>query len=92
MTTLEFPYTILVKKNDTTLPFGIPQGPVVLRLSRKSSAYFLAGGYVRDTWPLVSLTRLTSTRNDNTRIVQAELSRAMAARTMTMPRLGIRFK
>lgn len=75
-----------------TLPFGIPQGPVVLRLSRKSSAYFLAGGYVRDTWPPVSLTRFTNTKNDNTRIVQAELSRAMAELTMAVHRLGIRFK
>lgn len=75
-----------------TLPFGIPQGPVVLRLSRKSSAYFLAGGYVRDTWPPVSLTKFTNTKNDNTRIMQAELSRTMAELTMAVRRLGIRFK
>lgn len=75
-----------------TLPLGIPQGPVVLRLSRKSSAYFLAGGYVKETWPPVSLTRFTSTKNDNTRIVQAEVSRAMAELTMAVHRLGMRFK
>ena len=34
------------------LPFDIPHGGGVLITSRKSSGYLLAGGYVRDTWPL----------------------------------------
>jgi hypothetical protein len=34
-------------------PFGIPQGPLVLELSKKSRSYFLAGGYVRATWARV---------------------------------------
>lgn len=44
-------------------PFGIPQGPLVLELSRKSRSYFLAGGYVRATWPTVTSHDARNTKN-----------------------------
>lgn len=33
------------------LPLGIPQGPLVRELSKKSKSYFRAGGNVSATWP-----------------------------------------
>lgn len=42
------------------LPLGMPQGPFVRELSKKSKSYFLAGGNVRATWPSVWSTSTTN--------------------------------
>ncbi|KDR16700.1 hypothetical protein L798_09093 [Zootermopsis nevadensis] len=45
------------------LPFGIPHGPLVLELSKKSRSYFLAGGYVKATWARVKSHDARNTRS-----------------------------
>ena len=44
-------------------PFGIPHGPLVLELSKKSRSYFLAGGYVKATWATVKSHDARNTKN-----------------------------
>ena len=44
-------------------PFGMPHGPLVLELSKKSRSYFLAGGYVKATWATVKSHDARNTKN-----------------------------
>jgi len=55
-------YNTIFKK---VLPLGIPQGPGVLLVSRKSRSYVRAGGNVRATWLVVLHTRQATTANIN---------------------------
>lgn len=49
----EYSHYIGIKKNNKLIewcsPFGIPHGPFVRALSKKSKSYFRAGGYVSAT-------------------------------------------
>lgn len=47
------------------LPLGMPQGPGVLTVSRKSRSYVRAGGNVSATWLVVLHTRQATTANIN---------------------------
>lgn len=47
------------------LPLGMPQGPGVLLVSRKSRSYVRAGGNVRATWLVVLYTRQATMAKTN---------------------------
>ena len=53
------------------LPLGIPQGALVLTLSKKSRSYFLAGGKVRPTWAEAGPATRDATATANTAIRDA---------------------
>lgn len=46
------------------LPFGMPHGPFVRELSKKSKSYFRAGGYVNATWPLINVIQLDAIKTN----------------------------
>lgn len=74
-----FSFCSILHNFPRNLPFGMPQGPFVRELSKKSKLYWRAGGYVSATWQSVNCTYAVIAINAKTNRYLWKLSIAIAA-------------
>lgn len=74
------------------LPFGIPHGPFVLELSKKSKSYFRAGGYVNATWACINGKQLKiMTFNANTKHFRSFIFRILIVFNIRFIRVKLQY-